>query len=1382
MIKRNFGLNLEFIGLRAGHGAGVIASARGLLCGAGECAGQNQPASFLENRLIFAGGTSGGGSSGSGAEGEKEKLTLENLAEKLEAMEEEGKLSKDAVTAALIAINSGSDTVKMSLLKAARKVEDGSYTDADFSARIPKSTEKKEEKSAESGKEKTPAKGEEVESEKIDPKIEGIQMAVSEKISRMIGTTEKLREQLKNPGASRHEVLPDAEKIITNLKELNEKDKETGKQVKAVLADLIKRKKLTKEQADDIYDLEASHLDKNDPDYEKDSLEFDNQFRELTESISGPGDSALLEKLKKAKKDEAKEINALNEKFAETAKNYRRLMESISDRVYRKAEREKALIERSRASGIPLKPGQVVVWRGLFGENKKKNIQFTKIYGKIKEITFDDTQVSLDGAGNPISSIAPNEPTIVVEGVDPDTNRVVERKLAFSAFMQWIDRGNVTEDLKWPKDLETSIGESIKPGDTFEYRRINDAGDKNSGEDVQITVVDFVNGKDEYGDSMKLVKLDKPVVVCPSSSEAKDTLTLGEFAKWFKREDAMKAIGTLDELRGKLKDFNRKLNKQYKRNAGHYPPIEVKEGEILKYDDNSNREFIINEVTDKEIKLSDGTTRTLGSFYKWVEYNNVEKVDSDAHADEVTSKMEEGEDKEAAKNKAKQEREEASAKLLEDSKHPDSAAEHGHSEDGSKVSKNYLRQLWNDTEFITLHNLYEMGKVLNEFVHRKLKRREKGAIGVVGEKMFGPMYSELGAEFKSLAQSAENEEVSHHVKTYETMGIDFLKHELHVARNKDIMKAAIQVLCNKGQMRWDDPEFHKAVNRLSNGIPITVSEKTHVSDLEKVIDGWWGQDSFREFRLKQDSQYKSFMGGFEDRAKRLESDPDRNGGLKGALQRLLYMHLQGEYVNPCEYEEYLRWAITAGKITIEDKLFFFIMGIGAVGKGKHGHDGETLLHVDRTGAIESDLLKAFPILDYFASREDFPAYKDDGTEKFEIDPETGKEIRSVGKITIHHFRHWIKDIVKKDLGVKSMEEITNPENMKPGVLMSRFLNEEIVWNETARKRIEKTAGNVSTWDHDDFNVFGVMFGEESVVNMVLRQGGSEQKVTNAGLKNVYVGFNNFTKVKLEMLRGHIKDGNGAQADKDVRDLMNLWRTFIRYDALIERRFKPPEGGVVVHLGDQEFDSYPVCDGSRSVRRQQKEVQAFIGGIANAMNLSSEWGIVTNKVISKEDAGAQQDEVTVFGEKLEGKLRGMKPAEMLKLFDGIQSDNAKKGIEIKGTMHPRDVNKAQKEKEGAEDIQLKEYKNLKIEEKVNKIERLKRELASMNAKPVEVMKAEKDQRLAEVLQMAKSGDYTKIDERSDMELLEKEIGRLTVQKNKLEAGGSGESGGATQQAA
>jgi hypothetical protein len=1358
MIKRYLCLNLELIALRAGLSAG-------------RC----DTASFLEKRLVFANSNPPSGGSGGGAEAEKEKLTLDNIRGRLDQMEEEKKLSKDAVTAASAALRTGSDIIKMRILKAARKVEDGTYTEKDFLERFAETAEKEAEiKTADKEEKAKSAEGKEteVEKEKTNPQIEGIQMAVSEKISRMIETTGKLREQLKNPGTSKAEALPDAEKIVSKLKELDGKDKETGKKVKAVLQKLMKMKKLTKDEADDIFSLDVS-----DPDYAI-------KFRELTRELDDAVDSKIIEELKQAKREEEKEIIALEKEMAETTKLFRRLMESLSDQVYRRAEREKAIIERSRASGIPLKPGQVVVFQGPFGENRKKNLQYKKAYGKIKDITFDDTQITFDAQGKPVSSIASNEPMIVVEVVDPETNRMVESKLAFSSFMQWVDRTNVTEDLKWPKDLEDSIGESVKAGDTFEYRRINDAGDKNSAEDVQVTVVGFDNGRDEYGDSTKVIKLDQPVVVCPSSGETKDTLTLGEFAKWFKREDAMKSIGSIEELRGKLKDFNKKLNKQYNRNADHFPPIEVKEGEILKYDDNSGSSWIIQEVTDKTVKLGDGTTRTFASFYRWVENNNVEKVDSNAAAEEAASQMEEGEDKEALKNKVKHDIEAANAKLIEDSKDPAKAAAHGHSEDGSQFTKSYLRQLWNDTSFISAKSLWEVGKTIVEFVKRKLARREKGVVGVVGEKMFGPMYAELGAEFKSLAQSAENEEVQHHTKVYETMGIDFLKHELHIARNKDILKAAITVLCNKGQMRWDDPEFHKALNRLTNGEPTFVHEKTHLSDIEKVIDGWWGQDSFKEFRLKQDGQYKSTMSGFEDRAKRLESDPDRNGGLRGALKRLLYRHLQGEYVNPCEFEEYLRYAIGAGKITFEDKLFFFIMGIGAVGKGKHGHHGETLLHVDRTGAIESDLLKAFPILDYFASREDFPDYNDDGTEKYETDAagnikkdEHGNPIRATGKITIQHFRHWIKDIMKEDLKVKSLEDITDPDKLKPGAFMSRLLNEEIVWEETARKRIEKAAGNVSNWDHDDFNIFGVMLGEESVVNLVLRQGGSEQKVTNAGLKNTYVGFNNFTKVKMEMLRRHLKEGNAPQADKDVRDLMNLWRAFIRFDALLENRFKP-DGGVVVHFGDLEYDSYAVCDGSRIVRRQQKEVQAFIGGIANAMNLTNEWGVVTNRVISKDDTGAQQSEIAVFGGKLEGRLKNLKPKEMLELFDNIQKENAKIGLNVQGTINPQDVNKSQKEKQAAEDIQLKEYKNLKIEEKVRKIDQLEQELAVISARPAEEIQKEKDVRLDKVLQMAKAGDFTRIDEKSDLELLERRIGELTAKKNKLESGG----GTTTQKAA
>ena len=60
-------------------------------------------------------------------------------------------------------------------------------------------------------------------------------------------------------------------------------------------------------------------------------------------------------------------------------------------------------------------------------------------------------------------------------------------------------------------------------------------------------------------------------------------------------------------------------------------------------------------------------------------------------------------------------------------------------------------------------------------------------------------------------------------------------------------------------------------------------------------------------------------------------------------------------------------AIKYGKMSAEKKMFYLFAGILArQGNGKGGAPhGETLLHIDRLGDLDSKYLNQFPLLDFF---------------------------------------------------------------------------------------------------------------------------------------------------------------------------------------------------------------------------------------------------------------------------------------------------------------------------------------------------------------------------------------------------------------------------------
>lgn len=1359
--------------------------------------------SFSPSRLVFAkarvkgGPLKGSTSSRADEYGEEEDDLLheEGIRDRIISLEEDKSLNSEQAMAAMKTLKNGSRQTKIELLRYINQLFENKInlnddnTRAELAANLEKLAKQAEQdlaakKTKPAGTEKTEvaaaekAAAEETgeTAEKPAGPIEDIQFGTGAKIKNLIAQNKKISQhvnsqKIANPVLGEGNMNKMFQDLDQTFSQLLEEDKKVGQNLKPVLAQLVKSRAITNEEANAIFDLNPT-----DP-------KFETEYIELTQNL----DDKAKEQLKKAIKSDHQEIAAFNEKIFQNMHKFRDVMKTVSDQVKEKGDRETTIKNLSRATGLPIEIGKVFTYMQLEDDPNGKDFKKSKRYVTIKDITFDEIE-SYDEKGNIVFKIPTDNPVLHLTEVDQHGVKIQESTMNLGTFTGWVERQGVTEDIRSKSDLEKAIGENIKEGDLFEYLSIPDSADPKTTENNQVKILKIENGFDGFGEKTKLITLDKEIVVKPTTGEKAATLTMGEFAKWYNREEVMKSIDSISVLRKALKGHNEYLNKLYDRKDSEYPPIQAKPGEILKYDDNQGKSFVIQEANDNEILMDDGSgPMTLAAFLRWVKKNEVEKEDPKAHAEQASRGMADGKEKEEAMAQAEHDKAVEMSDRHEDSHDKEHHGKHGHHEDPSLQSVSSLRKLWMDTNLMTLHNMLEMGKKIYELIKRKLKRREEGTIGVVGEQMFSGIWSELGAEFKGVAQHAENEEVDHHVKHYKTMGIEAVKHELHAAPTKDILKAAIQVLGEKGQLRWDDPGLWDAINKYGQGSlydddgkELWVTEENHLYAIEKYLDKWWGQDTFREFRNKQDSSYNSVKKNFEDHAKRLESDPDRNGGLMGALQNLLFKHMRGEYVNPAQYEEYLHYAIQAGKMHLEDKLYFLIMGIGTEAgqpPGSHGHGhGQTLLHIDRIGALESDLLNNFPLLDFFTQspmlqydKHDNPLYEiDPKTGQPMRDPNTGEKIQSKGKARLFHFKKWIEDYCQKDLGVHDLKDIKRPTDLGAGENFKRFVAQQIAWDEKARERLEKASSNTSRWDHDDYHYLGPMLGEESIMQVLRLQGGATQNTSNLGIKNAYVGFNNFTKIKMEMLKKHLNDKDSFNTQKDIYDILNLMKSFIRFDSVLDNRFKHGEN--LTRFSDQEYNTMSVVDNSRKVRVHVEEMREFIGGLANALNLGSEWN---NDVMGKfgykpptEVANRQANAVARIGSKIEGKITSLfeqDPAKVLELFERVNNENKGKKVggwdlSLKGIMAPP-KSKSDSEKVSKEMFQLTPYRDEEIAAKITEIKELEKERAQLGDKSREDIERDEADRLKVLRAKVEKNDFTDIDPRKDIPVLDNEISRL-----------------------
>lgn len=1063
-----------------------------------------------------------------------------------------------------------------------------------------KKKKEEEEKEKKKKKEKEEAESEDEEEEDVDTKQQKIsEMALTamegaEKMKKVPerGSTEKERANAENMG-----------KLGKEFESINNEDSKVQKPVKDYLSELVTRKKITKAQARRLLSIDPADED------------FKKNWKKALKKIPGIEDgSPEAIKLMELKESEGEKVKELDKRLKKAMSEFRALAKEMGDALKKKADQRRELAALERSTGIAVKQEQRLKY--LAPSEGKDEKEMKAHSAVIKEVKFEEVDIQ-DEEGNVVQKVQTNTPVVVVESLNPYNNKISVDTLNSAAFHQWVEANDVLEDLDTYEKFSKSIGVELKDGNAIEYESIENKGtEKEVRTDMKVEIKKLDKDK-------RKITLDKEV---KTAKGPKKDLSFDEFAKWFKQHEVMKEIENVEKLRTELHAFNEKQNSFYERSSAQYPPIEVKEGETLYYDDDSNREFTIKKVNEKEkkIELEGGKKMSYASFLRWVKRNEVEKKSPDAEGHKAADHIVDPEKKDEKFNeeKAKTEKEmmERKAGVLEkpDNAVLESADEHAH------ASMSSLQKLWRDTQFLSINDLGEMGKTIWELIKRRWGRRQKGRIGAAGKMMFGHYSTALGAEFKSIAQSAENEEVNHHVHVMETMGIEDIKHELHEPPDKDTLKAAITVMCKKGQMRWDDHHFWHAMESFSGE---SIRPDHYLEDIEKITDGWWGQDTFREFRNSQDSSYNSIKKNFEDNATRLENDPK---GLRGELKRLLFNFINGDPVNPCQYEEYLDYAMKAGKMAFEDKMFFLIMGIGVTNP-----HGETLLHMDRIAALEGSYLNVIPLIDFFVSPWLYRTDKD-GNRIWDPDHENADGSKGgykKGKPDLKTFQGIIKKFILPDIPGGKLDggSLRSPDDVywsQKGQMstFSNFVKDVIAWDKYAAFRAEKAARDPSQWDHDDMDMFVQMLDEGTIDQITRIAGGARQQVSTTGLKNSFAGMNEFIRREITNLNGSIdrkkkiqkmKEGTEkkflleeveVEIQEHYKRIVKMMKSFIIFDATIEGRLDHTNANKV-RFSDSTYDTPPLCSDKKTVRGFIQEVRGVLGGLAGQFGMADQFGKV-----------------------------------------------------------------------------------------------------------------------------------------------------------------------------
>lgn len=437
-----------------------------------------------------------------------------------------------------------------------------------------------------------------------------------------------------------------------------------------------------------------------------------------------------------------------------------------------------------------------------------------------------------------------------------------------------------------------------------------------------------------------------------------------------------------------------------------------------------------------------------------------------------------------------------------------------------------IAHIWNETQFLSCQDVAQLGKHIWEYWTRTWERKMKNRFA-----KFGSHLPFISTEMLRIKEDTEHEEVGKFEHAMAHMGDFEIRGILHGSSNQDQIKACIQVLTEKGMMRWNDVRLWEAINRipalgLSKKIPIpndgnvyaTVGmsksgmPKKGIDYLKDAFENIWGDDNlYDSWVAKNKGAYKSGMDKYKSDAAALENDPN---GITGGMRMLLSEHMQGNQVDPQKYEEFIRYAIEEGKSNAENRLYYIVMGVAT-----------NLLTLDRVADL-NNLCNKQPWLDFFTQAKDQDKPVTLTAMQSQVPPYYNRTFTVTDFQVMANFFDKDSDPTKKKYG--------------PGKNVHDFFWKKIMPHETTQVRTLKASRGAEGMDHDDAHFFMPCLDYRQVRNMCGSSAGDKKYFSPPGYLNVFPGFSEWSRT--------------LAAVKNRTLLEKAILSYVNFDGIITGRF------------------------------------------------------------------------------------------------------------------------------------------------------------------------------------------------------------------------------------
>ncbi|MCC7432643.1 hypothetical protein IT412_03905, partial [Candidatus Peregrinibacteria bacterium] len=512
------------------------------------------------------------------------------------------------------------------------------------------------------------------------------------------------------------------------------------------------------------------------------------------------------------------QVDQYQERYNTLVKGLVKQIQEMVDQDDYQKKRQKNLQKLRLRTGLPIKKGQI-----LWGEDWSKdqtNFEVQRQHTnriEIKDITYGVVEEDSELTPEFKQKVPTFEPIIHFTALAQDgSGQPIEYQMSGNAFRKWVIGNNVIEKFDSLADLEKSIGFPglIKAGQTFEYvsYTLSTPGQAEPEQIKKTIKIEAVEGD--------LITLDQEVIIDYAVEGAglrnprvKKQLTFGEFSKWYGKNEAVPALDSLEKMNQFLSEHHRRLVAEMGWPENHGAPINLNtpapfflisayypEGDFIE----------LKKVEPDKITLGDGTELSPADFLRftisegliWPTQDQLKELKQIATAQ---------------KNEKKANQIEQVAKETPTAPSP---AKTESTEIGDGPILGYFKNLWSDTTFLNLMEIYELFiKAPSDRVEEWLKDKSERKISKVGQDFYKgfPDFGGL-SDLSSTYEDKLNGKIAGDVKGLEEFfekNYDSAKvlEVMYGASDPTTLKACLQFLSKKGALRWeDDDKLHAVLN------------------------------------------------------------------------------------------------------------------------------------------------------------------------------------------------------------------------------------------------------------------------------------------------------------------------------------------------------------------------------------------------------------------------------------------------------------------------------------------------------------------------------------------------------------------------------------------